>query len=729
MMSNITSSQALLFAKNFTTNTKGSDAWKSTLEPLLDLFVTTTKVCPEDLGEFENIFHIVSQSLRHDPDGFVQLLKFHRLIKDGNGIKWLYYLCLIVMKIENPHLYEQVLEWSWEYPKDLLNLHRLTNMYNPIDSTSQESVLMNTSVNRTKGSLGAKTRAFGLHNGVNFINPSVNLQFEIVLYTREVLKVFKNLLTLGSTDQVNPMFLKYMSYETGLWALESKLIWTHLENLIKQDTDFINLLSLSDELPTTLGSELRDLLLKSHQAGGNIFTNKTRRLIKKCFNSHVNLLDNLFKGVHQDGSPFGSTEEGEEHEVNLICSQIKRSATLAYGRFEKTVRAYPRKTVSPETKEDVEEKTVPEPTQVDLVKDYLSKGYAKYLEMLKTGKAVVKTTGLDASQEVWQFFMSSGSFDQSIESKLQELTTKLKESLEQVAGAEMFKELASKFSLVLDISGSMQGTPIQTGLLYMLLMTKVFGINRLYYFESVLRIVDLVESDLQGTMCGLVKKIYKQTSGSTELESVFTHFRTNNVRDKNVIIITDGDCDPRSRSFLGSSSANPFHSAPKSSHGLKYIVVNVKETKMNFPYLGMDPDVCYVSGNNPKTLGGLFKALIKSLGENIPLTPSLVLKCSLDLDVLTHSFVVGNFSKIFDSEEISRIHQVFMKNRPPKKIQQTGLGLGQYDQSGNLNWYSDQDSNPDSDADDNEDIGIQIDTQTAINTVKVLGLKGSGGRL
>ena len=136
----ITSSQALLFAQNLTTNTNGSDAWKSTLEPLLDLFITATKTCPEDLDKFTEITQIVSQSLRHDPDGFVQLLKFHRLIKDGNGIKWLYYLCLIVMKIENPHLYEQVLEWSWQYPKDLLNLHRLTNMYNPTNSTTQESV-------------------------------------------------------------------------------------------------------------------------------------------------------------------------------------------------------------------------------------------------------------------------------------------------------------------------------------------------------------------------------------------------------------------------------------------------------------------------------------------------------------------------------------------------------------------------------------------------------------
>ena len=698
MMSNITTSQALFIAQNLTLGAKGANAWKSTLEPLLDLFVITTKKCPENLDEFTKIFQIVSQSLRHDPDGFIQLLKFHRLIKNGNGIKWLYYLCMIVLKIEKPLLYEQVLGWSWQYPKDLLNLHRLTNMYDPIVSSSGETIQLKFSSNRTKGSIGAKTRAFELQNKVKRFVPDVTLQYEIVLYTHEVLKLFKNLMTPGFTESVNPMFIKYMGYETGHWALESKLIWNHLEALIKLDHNFLNLITLTDKLTTILGTELRDLLFKSSIVGGNIFTNKTRRLVKKCFNSHVNLLDNLFKGVHQDGSLFGSTGLGENHEINLVCSQIKKSATLAYDRFEKTVKRY--------YTDEFIDRTTHDPTQqVNLVQSYLTKGYKKYLELLKSGKAIVKTTGLDASQQVWQFFMSTNSFDQSIESKLQELATNLRQSLVQVVGLEMFAELASKFELVLDISGSMRGTPIQTGLLYMLLMTKVFGIKILYYFESDLTIVNLTEDDLNGTMCGLVQRIYKNTTGSTRLNSVFEHFKKESIRNKNVIIITDGDCDPITYSN-DSSSSNPFHSAPKSSQGLKYIVVNVKETKMNFPYLGMDPDVCYVTGNNPKTLGGLFKALIKSLVDKIPLTPSLVLKCSLDLDELTHGFVLGSFTKIFNPDEISKIHQVFMRNMAPKNIHNKSNTLD----SPVHNWRGlDLDSDLDSDSDIQTDTNVDID--------------------
>ena len=136
--------------------------------------------------------------------------------------------------------------------------------------------------NCEKRTIGAKTYAFALHNSINPHDPNVNLQFEIVFYSREVVKLFKNLMTPGFTEPVNSMFLKYMGYETGHWALETKLIWNHLEDLVKSNTDFITLFSGTDELTTILGTELRNLLLKSYQAGGNIFTNKTRRLIKKC---------------------------------------------------------------------------------------------------------------------------------------------------------------------------------------------------------------------------------------------------------------------------------------------------------------------------------------------------------------------------------------------------------------------------------------------------------------
>lgn len=217
---------------------------------------------------------------------------------------------------------------------------------------------------------------------------------------------------------------------------------------------------------------------------------------------------------------------------------------------------------------------------------------------------------MDLSEQVWKFYHSKDNFDQSIESKLVDMANKLKNTLIQTYGTSIFELLAQKFCLILNIYGSMMGKSIQTRLLFMVQLTRVFGITQLYYFESRLHQVNLIPDDLEGTMYGLVRKIYKKETGSTELESIFNHFRTKCIYNKNVIIITDGDYDPKSYSSSNYGSSNSFHFAPKSEQKLKYVVVNVKETLMNFPYLGMDHDVCYVTGNNPKTLNGLIKALV-----------------------------------------------------------------------------------------------------------------------
>jgi len=663
---NMTTTQGLSYVHNYTLNNKGADAWASTLNPLLDLFATGIKKCPTSFEEFEKIFNIVHNALKEDPVCFIKVLKFHRLIEKGNGIKWLYYLCMLTIRMENPSLYSQVLEWSWQYPKDFLNLHRITNMLEPVYSGYEVNTILPL-IDSKPGSYSSKFNAWALQNKVerhktlNLIY-SVPIQDEIVSYGNKLYWLFINLMTPEFDEELNPMFVKYLSYESGHWEVETHLIWEYLETKVKLDDDFKNLINSNLELKNPLGTELRLILKKSFDSytssprpHPNLFTNKTRRLIKKCFNSYVNLLDNLFKGIHLDGSKFGSGDKSEE--INKIAIQFKRSATLAYNNFEKTIKKYPEFTNTYNQENNV--------IGTNLIHSYLIEGYNKYIEMLKSGKAQIKTTGLDISKQVWDFYCSEEEFDQSIESKLDDMVFKLKISLIETVGTSfLFEELAQKFSIVLDISGSMSGTPILTGLLYMVLMTKVFGITQLYYFESEMHQVTLTQSDLVGTMCNLVKKIYKNECGSTVLESIFSYFKSNNICDKNVIIITDGDCDPSSNGMFNSS--NPFHLAPKSEQRLKYIVVNVKESKMNFPFLGLDPDVCYVTGNNPKTLNGLIKALVLSLMSNIPLTPTLVLKCSLDLDELANSFKVGNFSKTLNSDEIEKIFKVFMKNIPPK---------------------------------------------------------------
>jgi hypothetical protein len=653
----MSSSTSFELDPNLTRNLKGAIAYKSTKNPLLDFFTFGSKKLPETLEEFGSVVQMVSNCLNTDPELFVKLLLFHRLIIKGNGIKWIYYLCMIVLKENDLVLYEQVLSWSWQYPKDILTLHRHTNMYKPRASSGDESVVRTLGDPTSQNDLQRKLNAFRCQNRYNQLVQkdkydlyNVQLQSEIVLYAKLILDVFVKLLTPGSEENVNPMLLKYLAYENCHWAVETDLIWSFLETLV-EGSELPLLIKSSEDLTTELGSNLRSILQIKSDFGTEdmpLFNNKKRRKIKKLFNESVNLLDNLFKGNHKDGRPFESVDE--EEGVSLIADQIKRSATLAYHRFEKTVKSYFRA-------DEESSKPVPELT---LVKDRILKGYFKYLEMLKTGKAKIKTTGLDVTELVFNFFVSSSDFDPSLESKLVDLAEKLKNSLLETAGEEEFSKLAEKFELVLDISGSMVGIPLQTGLLYMLQMAKVFKIRRLYYFADYLEVVDLTPEDFSDTMCSLVRKIYTTTYGGTNLDAVFKRFRQDNLCNKNMIILTDGDCDPK-------HGSNPFHNAPTSSHNNNVIVLNLNQSMMCFPHLHTDPNVCYVTGNNPKTLNGFIKALVISMKESRPITPELVLKCSLDLEELENSFEFGSYSKEFESEEISKLFETFQKNLPPKK--------------------------------------------------------------
>lgn len=624
---------------NIILNNKGAVAFVSTGNAVLDIFTFNSKKFPIDVNEFIEIAEQIQLAMNSDPEVYIKILKLQRLIEKGNGIKWFYYLCMLILKLNNHLIYEQVLPWSWEYPKDLLVLQRISNMYKPINSSENELLVAAKNLNIMK-----------MINGKNIIS-DYPIQYELVLYTTLVLQLFKNLINPSSMDKVNPMFLKYMSYESGHWAFETHVIWSYLEQIVSDDTDFIDLVTSNQVLSTELGSELRNILKSGLDS--KFFTNRSRRLIKKMFNHHVNLLDNLFEGYHRDGTGIG-THESQEQEINLICDQIKKSATIAYDRFEKTVKKYKKQSDNGEN--------------LNPKKNFILKGYLKYLEKLETGEAKVKTRGLDVTKLAYEFFCSGELSDTSLECKLNELVDGLRKYLIDSVGENDFKYFSSKFLLLLDISGSMAGTPIETGLLYMLLMTKIFSINSLYYFAERVYKVDLTQEDLNGPICNLVKKIYKRTLCSTMLQLAFDFFEREQIMEKYIIIITDGDCDPTN------GTDNPFQKATNSScnrylHNNNFIVVNVKQIKMNFPYLNMDPKVCYVTGNNPKTLNGFIKAMIIAIAESRPITPELVLKCSLDLEELVNSFNLDSFVRVtLSPEEFGRLFKVFQKNLPKKNI-------------------------------------------------------------
>jgi hypothetical protein len=247
-------SQALFTAQaNRTLNTKGADAFHSTTNPILDLFTETRKSVPETLEEFTTLVRKIESAKNYNSELFIKLLKFHRLIEKGNGLKGLYYICMIILKDEDPIFYEQVLAWSRQYPKDILRLARLSSMFGCNSSTSASIISIpinlkySSAQGQSKGAVGKKMTKWALTEKANGNNRTfgaisnsqmqcVAISAEIELYSQLVAQVIKKILT-GKMfdDDVNLMLFKYLSYETGHFAVESKLIWTMVKTILDLD--------------------------------------------------------------------------------------------------------------------------------------------------------------------------------------------------------------------------------------------------------------------------------------------------------------------------------------------------------------------------------------------------------------------------------------------------------------------------------------------------------------
>lgn len=251
-MASITSQTFNIFKKIVTTNDKGADAFTTTTNPILDLFTETRKSLPRDLEEFKKLVRKIEAAKNADSEMFVRLLKFHRLIEKGNGMKGIYYICMMVLKEEDPVLYEYVLKWSREYPKDIMRLARISSMFNSTVSSTGEKIQMKLStdysIHKGRGTKMVKWTRDGMKSGNIHLNSNqntvVSLSPEIVLYSNLLFDTIKQILK-GNLyeDNVNLMLFKYMAYESSHFAVESNIIWKYVEQLMQNDPEISTLIN------------------------------------------------------------------------------------------------------------------------------------------------------------------------------------------------------------------------------------------------------------------------------------------------------------------------------------------------------------------------------------------------------------------------------------------------------------------------------------------------------
>jgi hypothetical protein len=446
-----------------------------------------------------------------------------------------------------------------------------------------------------------------------------------------------------------------------------------------------------ESIARTVSNQMCELIFD--ESGAINITNKKRRLIKATMDKTCGIPDCILHGYYPDDREIGTGDPDEE--IVEISKIFEKCPSIAFSNLEKTIRKWiaeftktssiqneiswekydtfesdlsydqeetggyeEHKEGTPEHVYETETSTKPVYSS-DPIKNIIIGGYKLFLQNVHDKKSKIKTRGVDLASEVSMYSRSSV-YDLSIEEKIDQYCRELKEFLSDTFNPSFtWNDFKDSVIPVLDISGSMQGIPLEKGLFYMLVLVKLFGFTKLYYFGSDLRtkVIGDYTSNLD-----LIRTIYVGTHGSTNLESVFKKLNETPTDGKNIIIVTDSDCDP------GHTVSNPFHGVISGVYpnitNCNFVVVNVKETTMKFPYLDIDPKVCYLSGNNPKTINGFIKAMCESVKTKTPITPTLILKHSLDLKELELPFKVPSYSKVMTKEKITKLHNAIKKNLP-----------------------------------------------------------------
>lgn len=604
--------QTMQAVNNLTLNTNGAQAFTTTTDPVLDMFTLCSKDPYLTEDKYSELYALFCKVCDKNPEALLQLMTFHRSITKGNGIKHYYYLGMSILQkcCVDTELFKEMVRFSYQYTKDLYHLG-------------------------TEG---------------------------LDIYAEKIIEQLFSILSPEKQDiRFDPMLFKYLAYEDGHWKHHKKTIQTKLEDLIRIRIDeFICLVKSTeiyekDALQKRVRSSLIDLFSEVDTMNP-VFTNKRMRVMKTIFNKENHLPEYLLSGYHYDSTPLDDRVENGwflQKSVEHIAKDISQTSGLATSALCKTIHTIQKVKNEFLNKKNTEQipdtygnrhdagygstsrrKMKNEPVVDTLVpieilplrKQLLIAGYLKYKENLVKGTVVAKEVGVDLAQLAYNYF---DTYDDSsgLESQLLARVDRLKEQwlpmFDETYTLEMF---CSELRIIVDMSGSMRGIPLATGCLYLLLLARIFRIKEIVYFESNIKIIKLTDGDIDGPILNLLRKIYVREDGSTNLNAAFEYFEKNGLGNKKVVIITDSDCNP---TVNGTESAflNAFNPNNLFLPTNQYIVMNVKEPLMNFPFLGFHEKVCYVSGTS--TIVFLIEALLECTRRNIPLTPGLVLQCCL----------------------------------------------------------------------------------------------------
>jgi hypothetical protein len=324
--------------------------------------------------------------------------------------------------------------------------------------------------------------------------------------------------------------------------------------------------------------------MKRKEADLPVFSNSQFRLLFSREKQKLHLFDTFLQGFKEDGTtPIGDDRA-------YIVRYLKKMSTIAFQNAKQTISAFG-------------ESAIP-------YQRVLYQAYCDIEREVQQKTFTVKATGINPVEKCYQYWQTNER-DVILEGTLD---TKLKLLREKLGNG------APALDIVIDNSGSMNGKPIQTAFYITLMLHRLFGCQSAVVFNS-----DAERFNISGeSWKDVIRSIYRPTTGSTNLETSFPRLENNS---NTTLILSDGDCDPTSQ------GANPFQEALVRFPNRTFIVWNLKESKLHFPYCINDRRVGYLSGNDPSVISGVLQLL--SRGESI--TPVGLLKeCVAELESPVH---------------------------------------------------------------------------------------------
>jgi hypothetical protein len=645
--------QTMQAINSLTLNRKGAVAFSTTGDERLDLFTLCSKDPYMTKGKFVELYELMTVVCKKSPEALLQLLAFQRSIAKGNGIKHYYYMGAGILEkcCLDKELYKEMIRFSYQYTKDLYRVG----------------------------------------------NSGLELFAEKIL---EQLFILLSPIDPEQKTRFDPMLFKYLGYEDSHWRIEKKRIQVHLNSLVDEKiTEFIQLVNSTedlekDQLQTRLLEAVRQLFRGSNSTS-QIFTNRRMRILKTIFNKENHLPEYLYAGKHYDGTLLDETVDSSgkflQESIDKIAKDMSQTSGLAttimcksFKKMQKIHRKPEKKRRSinefrEESDEDEDEfqenkddinNLIPLTVRQNLLLD----GYIQYKENIAKKLVKVKEIGVDLAAIAYTYFITGEDptgLEQQLISRIERLKSEWLPLFDSNFTIDKFRD---SFRVIMDRSGSMNGIPLQTGLLYLLILSVIFRVKEIIYFDDNVEIRKLTDADLDGPILDLLKKIYTSVQGSTQLKKALQYLEQNRIGNVITVIISDSDCDPSDRNV--NAYHNAFSRKNKYLPTNQYVIMNVNEEKMRFPYMDFHEKTCFITGTS--TVAFLIEALIKCSKERILLTPGLVLQQCLNSTnfKLPESILSGlrdcdrfdSSQLITDEYELSTLYERWIDDLPKKEV-------------------------------------------------------------